>query len=244
MTSGSDRPAFYATRGGALAGWWSILHPPYTAWHLSYVALGAALAPAFSGLRLAATLAAFFLAVGIAAHALDELNGRPLATTIPSWALAAAATLGLSGAVALGIVGCVVVSVWLVVFMVIGVFVALAYNLEWFGGLLHTDWTFAAAWGAFPVVTGAFAQTGRIGWPSLVGAFAAFQLSAAQRSLSAPARMLRRRVSQADLTLTAPDGAVRRLERGDVLAPLERALKALSWGVVALAVAAVLARAL
>ena len=61
-----------------------LLHPPYTLWHLSYVAIGATLAPRFDGGRLVATLLAFFLAVGVCAHALDELHGRPLRTTIPA----------------------------------------------------------------------------------------------------------------------------------------------------------------
>ena len=60
----------------------TLLHPPYTAWHLSYVALGAAAAPVVHVDRLLAALGAFFLAVGIGAHALDELNGRPLGTQL------------------------------------------------------------------------------------------------------------------------------------------------------------------
>jgi len=71
--------------------WVTLLHPPYTAWHLSYVAIGAALAPHFVAWRLGGTLVAFFLAVGVGAHALDELAGRPLQTGIPAVALAIAA---------------------------------------------------------------------------------------------------------------------------------------------------------
>ena len=37
-----DRPAFYALAPGGWRDWWTLLHPPYTLWHLSYVALGAA----------------------------------------------------------------------------------------------------------------------------------------------------------------------------------------------------------
>ncbi|TMK78270.1 MAG: hypothetical protein E6G46_11205 [Actinobacteria bacterium] len=57
-------PAFYAIRGGGWRDWWTILHPPYTVWHLSYVAIGVAAAPVVRFDRLAATLLAFFLAVG------------------------------------------------------------------------------------------------------------------------------------------------------------------------------------
>src|ERR1700720_102385 len=93
-------PAYYA---GRTTGWrrdlWALLHPPYTAWHLSYVLIGASLAPRVSVARLVATLLAFFLAVGISAHALDELRGRPLGTELPGRVLTAAAVLGLVGAV-------------------------------------------------------------------------------------------------------------------------------------------------
>src|SRR5881398_1769481 len=97
-----DRPAFYALRSGGWRDLVSLLHPPYTAWHLSYVAFGAAAAPEVHGDRLLAALAAFFLAVGVAAHALDELNGRPLETRLPDRSLIALAAIALTGAVAIG----------------------------------------------------------------------------------------------------------------------------------------------
>ena len=105
MAEAPARPAFYAARRGGWRDWWTLLHPPYTAWHLSYVVIGACLAPRVSVSRLVATLLAFFLAVGVAAHALDELHGRPLRTRIPSAPLVAATVVGLAGAVFLGIAG-------------------------------------------------------------------------------------------------------------------------------------------
>src|ERR1700676_5174162 len=99
---GTLRPAFYAARAGGWRDWWTLLHPPYTAWHLSYVVIGACLAPVVHVDRLVATVLAFLLAVGVAAHALDELNGRPLNTKISSRWLVAVAVLGNGGAVAIG----------------------------------------------------------------------------------------------------------------------------------------------
>src|SRR5580704_15111424 len=84
-----SRPAFYAARPGGWRDWWTLLHPPYTAWHLSYVVIGACLAPHVSLSILFGTLLAFFFAVGLAAHALDELHGRPLGTTISNGGLVA-----------------------------------------------------------------------------------------------------------------------------------------------------------
>ncbi len=191
-------PAFYATSAtparSAWADWWVLLHPPYTLWHLSYVAIGATLAPRFDGGRLVATLIAFFLAVGVCAHNLDELHDRPLRTQIPAWLLIATAVASLAGAVALGVVGIARIGPGLIVFIVAGVVLMGGYNLELFGGRLHNDVTFAAAWGAFPVLTGYYAQAETLRLPALAAALAAYGLSAAQRSLSTPARTLRRHV--------------------------------------------------
>ena len=84
------RPAFYAMRPGGWRDYVTVLHLPYTAWNLSYVALGAALAPHFRTGRMLWTMAAFALALGVAAHVLDELNGRPLRTKIASGVLGSA----------------------------------------------------------------------------------------------------------------------------------------------------------
>ena len=123
-------PAFYAIRGGGWRDWWTILHPPYTVWHLSYVAIGVAAAPVVRLDRLAATLLAFFLAVGIGAHALDELNGRPLRTGIPASMLRAAAIVSLAGAVAIGVAGVGRVGAALIPLIVFGAFIVVAYNLR------------------------------------------------------------------------------------------------------------------
>src|SRR5438552_271182 len=120
-------PAYYATRA---PGWrrdvWAILHPPYTAWHLSYVLIGASLAPTLDLKRLAATLLAFFFAVGISAHALDELRGRPLKTELPGGVLWTVAIAGLFLAVGLGFAGVVVVGGGLLPFIAAGVLCVLA----------------------------------------------------------------------------------------------------------------------
>jgi hypothetical protein len=236
------RPAFYAAPAGGWRGWWTLLHPPYTAWHLSYVVIGSTLAPSVDGWILLATLAAFFLAMGVSAHALDELNGRPLRTQIPAWALLFAAIVGLAGAVAIGLVTLPKIGFWLIPFILLGVFLVLVYTLELFGGHFHSDATFALAWGAFPVVTAYFAQAQRVDPAALIAGFAAYALSRAQRTLSTPARKLRRRVSAVDGSLTLKDGTVEALDHSVLLKPLEAALKSLSWTIVALALALAAAR--
>jgi hypothetical protein len=233
----TERPAFYAARPGGWRDWWTILHPPYTAWHLSYVVIGATLAPHTDGGRLVATLLAFFFAVGVAAHALDELHGRPLQTTIPSAWLVGLGIGGLAIACALGFVGVATVGPGLLPFIAIGPLLVLGYNLELFGGVIHTDLGFAAAWGAFPVLVGYYVQAERIDLSAVLAAAAALGFSLAQRSLSTPARVLRRRVADVSGSITMHDGSVQELDVHPLLEPLERALSTLSWATVVLALA-------
>ena len=238
-------PAYYATRA---KGWrrdvWALLHPPYTMWHLSYVLIGAGLARVLLAPRLLATLLAFFLAVGISAHALDELRGRPLRTQIPDGVLWAASITGLAGAVALGFAGVVVVGAGLLPFIAAGVLFVFAYNLELLGGRLHGDFWFALSWGAFPVLTAYFAQTGRLSIGALLAAGAAYALSYGQRALSTPARIVRRRAQRVTGTMTMGDGSSVDIDQGTLLSPLEVALRAFSWGVVLIGLGMVAARVL
>ena len=236
------RPAFYAAGSGGWRDWWTLLHPPYTAWHLAYVVIGASLAPRVELSRLLATLLAFFFAVGLAAHALDELHGRPLGTRIPTPVLIAVTVAGLVGAVILGVIGLSRVGWPLIPFMVLGPVLVVAYNWELFGGLFHSDLGFAAAWGSFPVLVGYVAQTGRLALAPVIAAAAAFALSAAQRRLSTPARTIRRRANRVEGQITLDNGDVVPLDVRTLLAPLETALHAMSWGIVLLAAALAIAR--
>jgi hypothetical protein len=236
-------PAYYT---GRASGWrrdvLAVLHPPYTAWHLSYVLIGAGLAPTVSAVRLIATLLAFFLAVGVSAHALDELKGRPLGTELPAAVLTAAAAVGLLGAIGLGLAGVPLVGLGLVPFIAVGVLFVFAYNLELLGGRLHGDFWFALSWGAFPVLTAYFAQTSRLSIGAVAVAAAAFALSFGQRSLSTPARLLRRRTRSVTGNLLLNDGTEVKLDEATLLRPLERALRAFSWGVVAIGIGLVASR--
>ncbi|HVU77751.1 MAG TPA: hypothetical protein VHC67_09235 [Gaiellaceae bacterium] len=216
------RPAFYALRPGGWRDYVTLLHPPYTLWHLSYVAVGAALAPRFHLDRMLWGIASFFLAMGIAAHALDELNGRPLRTRIPSPVLVAIAALGLAGGVAIGVGAAAAWGWWLLAFVAVGAILVPAYNLEL---AFHTDVGFAVAWGAFPALTGYFVEAQTIRLEAVAAAVYALALSLAQRALSTPVRAARR--SRGTMEGTAP---------------LERALRLLTWASVAVAVALVAAR--
>jgi hypothetical protein len=230
-----DRPAFYALMSGGWRDLVTLLHPPYTAWHLSYVVLGAAAAPVLHTDRLLAALGAFFLAVGVAAHALDELNGRPLGTRLSSGALVALATVSLLGAAAIGVAGVIVVSALLVPIVVVGVVLVLAYNLELAGGRFHTDTWFALAWGGFPAFTGYFVNALTIRPAGVLVAGGCCLLSAAQRRLSTPARELRRRTVEVTGKQRLVGGEEIPLTKARLSAPLEGALSVMWIGLVLLA---------
>jgi hypothetical protein len=225
----------------------TVLHPPYTLWHVSNVAIGAAAAPHIYVGRLAAAIAAFFLAVGVGAHALDELHGRPMGTQLSRRTLIALATGGLGGALAIGIVGTIVVSPTLAPLVLAGGFIAPAYNLEWFGGRFHTDFWLAASWGGFSAFTGWWVNSlGLHSVREVIAASAAvlacFSLTIVQRRLSTPVRELRRRTLAVKGEQHLTDGTVRRLNRTDLAAPLDGALRGLSVAVPLLAVATVTLR--
>jgi heme O synthase-like polyprenyltransferase len=237
-----EKPAFYALRAGGWRDYVTLLHLPYTAWHLSYVAIGAALAPSLQLSRLVLALTAFFLAVGVGAHALDELSGRPLGTRVPRPVLVAAAAVSVTAAGAIGVFGAVTVNAWLAVFVAAGVFIVVAYNLELFSGRFHGDVWFGAAWGAFPLVTGYFAMAEALTPAALVAALFAFLLSLAQRHLSTSVRDVRRRVARVTGVVERRDGSVEPLTSEALLRPAEGALRALAAATVALAVALVVMR--
>ncbi len=242
MAEANERPAFYALAPGGWRDYWTLLHPPYTLWHLSYVAIGASLAPEIHTRWLVESLLAFFLAVGVAAHALDELRGRPLRTQISDDLLWVMAVVALVGAVSLGFDAYVEVSRWIVAFIAVGVFLVVAYNLEILGGVFHTDAWFAIGWGAFPALTGFFAQTGRVTVAALVGAAGCAVLSAAQRQLSTTVRRLRRHALQVRGEIVLDDGTTTPLGVEHLRETPEAALRLLSIAVPLLALALVISR--
>ena len=240
--AGVRRPAFYALGRGRAGEIFTLLHPPYTAWHLSYFALGAALAPRLYVDRLLWGLLAFGLAVGVAAHALDELHDRPLGTTLSDRALIVLAATSLLGALAIGIAGVVTVTPLLAPFVLTGALFLPAYNLELAGGRFHSDLWFAVGWGAFPALTGYFADAQKLTIAGLLIAGGCMAMSVAQRRLSSPARQLRRRTRSVSGEQTLADGREVQLSVGTLLAPLDGALAAMSLAMVITACAVVASR--
>jgi hypothetical protein len=228
-------PAFYALAPGGWRDYVTLLHWPYTAWHLSYVVVGACLAAGVDWWVLGWTVLAFALAMGVGAHAIDELHGRPLQTRIPSRVLVVLAIVSVSAAAALGIAVALERTLWILPLVAIGAALVPVYNLELLGGRVHTDLGFALAWGAFPVLTAFVAQTGTLRIAALLAAAWAIVLSLAQRRLSTPVRHLRRRVATVDGALVLPDGSRTPLGKEELTGPAEAALELLAAASVLLA---------
>ena len=239
----SSRPAFYALEPGGWRDYVTLLHPPYTLWHLSFVAVGAGLAPEVQPTRLALVLTAFLLAMGVGAHALDELQGRPLRTRIGSGMLVALAAASIGGAIAIGVVAALLWSLWLLAFVAAGGFLVVAYNLELAGGLFHGDPWFSLGWGAFPVLTAYFLCAGRIRAEAVAAAAFAALLSHAQRVLSTQVRTARRRTASVEGRIVYVDGSEERLDQDTLTRMPEAALKTLAAASVAIGIALLLLHA-
>jgi hypothetical protein len=231
--------AFYSLRPGGIRDYWTLLHPPYTAWHLSYVLLGAALAPSPDPRIVAGALLAFFLGVGVAAHSFDELRGRPLGTRIDARLLIAMGSVALAAAVALGVAAATALGPMFLAFVGVGAALVLLYAFE--VPIVHSDIGFALAWGAFPVLTAAFA-TGAPTAPAIIAASGAALLSLAQRTLSTPVRRLRRKAFSVEGEVRYRDGSAEPLGRASLIAAPERALRLLWLAVTAVAAGLLLAR--
>jgi hypothetical protein len=238
----ASRPSWYALERGGWRDYVTLLHAPYTAWHLSYVVIGGCLAPAVAWGRLSAAVVAFTLAVGVGAHALDELRGRPLETKIPNSVLMLLAAFSIGAACAIGVIGGIVFRPWLVLLVPLGLFLVLAYNLELLSGRFHSDLWFGLAWGGFPVICGYAAVAGELRVAALIAAAFAVLLSLAQRALSNHVRFVRRRVQAVSGELELRDGGRESLDVNRLIAAEERGLRLLAAASVALAAALVVFR--
>ena len=237
-----SRASWYALSPGGWRDYVTLLHVPYTLWHLSYVVIGAGLAPDWLPGRLGVALTAFALGLGIGAHALDELNGRPLGTDIPERVLWLLAACSIAAAVGIGIAAAIAWWPWLIAFVAFGGFIVVAYNLELFGGAFHSDVWFAVAWGALPLLAAYAAAAETLTRVAVAAAVFAGLLSFAQRRLSTPVRLVRRRVRHVSGSLELDDGETLPVTAALLTRASEDALRALTAAVIALAVALVLVR--
>jgi hypothetical protein len=154
--------AWYAQSGSKIRELYTVLHLPYTSMVLSYVLIGAVLSPTLFVDRLGLTVLAYFLGLGISAHALNELNARHWGTALGKRDLEIAFLSPLIAALCIGAYGVYVLyhadgellhpSV-LLVFIVLETFFLFAYNLNYSKGKFHNDISFAFSWAFLPFLT-------------------------------------------------------------------------------------------
>ncbi len=145
------------------------------------------------------------------------------------------AVASLAGAAAIGVAGVAAVGWSFLPWVVLGVALVLAYNLEWGGNAVHNDLGFALAWGAFPVLASAAAQGG-VGLAVAGAAAFATLTSLAQRTLSNEVRGVRRRSLSVQGEIAWRDGTRTPLDAAALTRPEEQALLLLAAAHVVLAV--------
>jgi hypothetical protein len=238
-----QKPAWYIVPShGPFADFLNLLHPPYTLWHLSYVIIGIGLAPVIHLDRSVAVLAAFFLGLGIGAHALDETMGNPLKTRLSKRELYFIGFLSLGIAVAIGTYYMVMLSLLLLPIILAETFFALAYNLEVFHKKFHNTLVFSLSWGALPFITGYFVNALSLSVGAVLASVAIGLLTYTQRTLSLQARSVRRNLDSPIKALKLENGEEIQVSTTDLISPAEKSLQALTLTIFIFAVALICQR--
>jgi hypothetical protein len=155
--------AWYARSGSKIRELYTIMHLPYTSMVLSYTLIGAALAPAVYPSRVILTLVAYFLGLGLSAHALNELYGRHWGESLSKRELQVLFGVPLIGAILIGLYatmtlyassGTLFASFVLLLFIALETLFVFMYNTDFFGGRFHSDLAFAFSWAALPTLIG------------------------------------------------------------------------------------------
>lgn len=192
------RPAWYfVSPDSKLRDLLNLLHLPYTAMLLSFVVIGAVAAPETFPDRLLATLVAYFLGLGIGAHAFDQLEpgGSHYVHHLTRRELTALGAGGLLAASGIGLYYAVVLSPYLALFVALGVFFAISYPLPTYvaAGSFHNNLSFSIAWGYLPSLTSYYVNALAITPAAALVCLPMAAAAWAEISLSRSARSARKR---------------------------------------------------
>jgi hypothetical protein len=193
---GTRQAWYFVESQSKLGDLYNILHLPYTAMLLAFVVIGAAVSPGFHLDRLAATIAAYFLGLGIGAHAIDQLEpgGSHYVKKMGSKELVGLAAIGLVGGTAIGFYYALSLTLWLVPFILVNLFFAIAYPLpsRVAGGLFHNNLNFAFAWGFLPFITSYFVNSLALTFTGLILGLPAAAVAWSEIHLSRRSRLARK----------------------------------------------------
>ncbi len=207
-----------------------LLFLPYTGMCVSFTVIGSMLVPTIFWDRTGAIALIYFLALGIAAHALDSLGSKrikPWGSYFSKKQLWILSLSTLIPAYAIGIYYLVLYVPLLWIIAIAEGFFIFAYNIEWFSGKFHNDGWFAFSWGVLPLLAGYIMQTNSVSLIAFAAAAATGFVSYVEIKNSRPYKELRR--GNYDQTLS----------QEQVMSKMnhyERILKALSAGTISVAV--------
>ncbi len=207
-----------------------LLFLPYTGMCVSFTVIGSMLAPTIFWDRAGAIALIYFLALGIAAHALDSIGSKrvkPWGSYFSKKQLWILSLGTLIPAYAIGIYYMVLYVPLLWVIAVAEGFFIFAYNMESFNGKLHNDGWFAFSWGVLPLLAGYIMQTNSVSLITFAAAAATGFVSYVEIKKSRPYKELKR----GNYDQTLPQEQVM-----SKINHYERILKALSAGTISVAV--------
>ena len=228
----SAQGAWYARSGSKVSELYTIMHLPYTSMVLSYTLIGAAFAPTIYMNRLILTLVAYFLGLGLSAHALNELNARHWGKALTKIEMQVLFVAPLIGALVIGVyatqilysaTGTLSASVVLLLFMGVETFFLFAYNTEFSRGRFHSDLAFAFSWGALPTLVSFYVNALTITVPAIFVSTAMAATAGIEISLSRWCKEFRRR--NALTMMRFSDSSEVKLNTTELIARPEKALK-------------------
>ncbi len=149
---------WYQLEGSKGAELWTILHLPYTLMCISFLAIGFGIAHIQRWDVFAWIIFAYFLGLGIAAHAFDQLPemGSSYVKFLTSRELLSLGVLSVSPAVLIGVYWMINLRMWHLIWIIpLQTFFVWAYpNSKFLGGRFHNDFWFAVSFGFIPVMAG------------------------------------------------------------------------------------------
>ena len=218
---------------------------------LSYVLIGAVLAPVIYSDRVGITLLAYFLGLGLSAHALNELHAAHWTGKLGRMELTVVFVLPLVGALALGVYGMlklfsvsesVFAPVALMIFVIVETFFLFAYNTDAFNGRFHSDLWFAFSWAALPTLISYYVNALTITPEALLVSLAMAATAGIEINLSRWCKDFRRRSSLTELQFA--DGTHQSMSTVELVARPEKALKLIVVAVDAIAIGLIIYRLL
>lgn len=164
-----------------------MLFLPYTGMCISFSIVGSLLSPTtIMWDRIVAIVIIYFAALGISAHAADNMGSKkkPWGDLFSNLELLIMLVCGLVVAYAIGAYYIIFYVPLLLPIAILEGFFLFAYNYEIWNGFFHNNIWFAISWGSMPLLAGYVMQTNSISYVPLLISTAAFLISYIEIKLS------------------------------------------------------------